>query len=160
MSLTKQNFDDWPVSIKQHDRSFSWAVKKSNHSKHVKGFPITRGSNIFSIRLDGYILAGNIACKVNPLLRNVGYNNNSIQNQNVFWPTAKDALALVLQISNYQFNRSIEERIDPYSSKLFLIPTIRWSPYYHTSWKQNQFYKKIMNMTIRVKRKKWGCLFY
>ena len=30
------------------------------------------------------------ACKVDPLLRNVGYNNNSTQNQNVFQPTARD----------------------------------------------------------------------
>ena len=80
------------IGLFQQDRSFSRTEKKSNHIKQGKGFSITRGSNIFSIRLDGYISAGNIACKVNPLLR----NNNSIQNQNVFQPTAKDLLALLL----------------------------------------------------------------
>ena len=32
-----------------------------------------------------------------------------------------------------QFHRPIEERIEPYNSKLLLIPTFRGSPYYHTS---------------------------
>ena len=34
------------------------------------------------------------ACKVNLLLRNVGYNNKSIQNQNVFQPTARGLLGI------------------------------------------------------------------
>ena len=33
-----------------------------NHSKHIKGFPITRGSNTFSIKSDSYIL-GDRFCK-------------------------------------------------------------------------------------------------
>ena len=57
MSLADQCFDDWLVSIKQQDCSFSRREKKSNHSKHIKGFSITRGTNIFSIRSDSYILA-------------------------------------------------------------------------------------------------------
>ena len=61
MSLAKQCFDDWLVSIKQQDRSFSKTEKKNlNHSIHVKGFSSTTSSNIFSIRSDSYILAGNI----------------------------------------------------------------------------------------------------
>ena len=34
------------------------------------------------------------ACKVNPFLRNVGYNNNSTQYQNVFQPTARNLLGV------------------------------------------------------------------
>ena len=47
-------------------------------------------------------------------------------------------LVLVLQMLNFPLNQflcSAEERIEPYSSKLFLNPTIRGSPYYHPSWK-------------------------
>ena len=59
MALAKQYFDDWFVSIKQQDRSFSRAEKQnSNHSKYIKGFSILRGSNIFTIRSHNYILAG------------------------------------------------------------------------------------------------------
>ena len=62
MSLAKQYFDDWIVSIKQQHSLFSRTEKKknSNHSKHAKGFLITGGSNIFSINSDSYILRGNI----------------------------------------------------------------------------------------------------
>ena len=71
MSLAKQYSDDGLVSIKQKDRSFSRAEKKnSNHSIYVKGFSITRGSNIFSIRSDSYILAGNIL--LTPITFNLG----------------------------------------------------------------------------------------
>ena len=52
MSLAKQYFDDWLVFIKPQDRNFSRTEKKSNHNKHVKGFLIIRGGNIFSIRSD------------------------------------------------------------------------------------------------------------
>ena len=55
MSLAKQYFDDWLASIIQMDRSFSRAEKKSNRSKHMKSFSITKGSNIIGIRLDSYI---------------------------------------------------------------------------------------------------------
>ena len=41
-----------------------------------------------------------------------------------------------------QFHRSIEERIEAYNSKLLLIPTIRGSPYYYTSWKINSVLKE------------------
>ena len=44
-------------SIKQQDCSFSRTEKKSNHSKRMKGFSITRGSNIFRRRSDHCILA-------------------------------------------------------------------------------------------------------
>ena len=75
----------------------------------MKGFSITRGSNIFSIRSDTFLLKDFInpnlktisednvqsgACKVNPLLRNLGYNNISTQNQNIFPPTARNVLAV------------------------------------------------------------------
>ena len=33
------------------------------------------------------------------------------------------------------FHRSIEETTEPFNSKLLLISTISWSPYYHASWK-------------------------
>ena len=47
MSLAKQYFDDWLVSIKQQDRNFSRTEKRdSNHSMHVKGFSITRSNEI------------------------------------------------------------------------------------------------------------------
>ena len=104
MSLTKQYFDDWFVSIKQQDCSFSRTKKKSNHNKHIKGFSIARGTNIFRTRSDSYILAkknlvsNNLrynltprTCKFNPLWRNLGYNNPT-QNQNVFQTTARNLL--------------------------------------------------------------------
>ena len=109
MSLAKQYFDDWLVSITQQDHSFSRAEKNSNQSKYMKGFSITRGNNIFSIRSDTFllkdfvnpnlktILEDNVqsgACKVNLLLRNLGYNNISTQNQNIFPPTARNVLAV------------------------------------------------------------------
>ena len=49
MSLIKQYFDDWLVSIKQQEHSFSRTEKNLNLSEHMKGFSITRDSNIFSI---------------------------------------------------------------------------------------------------------------
>ena len=79
------------------------------------------------------------SCKGNPLLGNVGYNNNSTQNQNLFQPTARDLLGISsanIKFPNESIScRAIKERIEPYNSKLLLIPTIRVSPYYHTSWK-------------------------
>ena len=57
MLLVEQYFNDWIVSTKQKNCSFSRTDKKSNHSKHLKGFSITWGSNIFRIKSDGYILA-------------------------------------------------------------------------------------------------------
>ena len=55
MFLANQYFDDRLISIKQQDRSFSTTEKKySNHSKHMKGFSITRGSNICSITPDTF----------------------------------------------------------------------------------------------------------
>ena len=123
--------------------------KKSNHSIHVKGFSITRCSKIFSIRSDSYnILAGNILSTqtwtvellTRGLLRNVGYNYNSTQYQNVFQPPARDlsgisSVNITSPLNQFHSSRLyLEERIEPYSSKL-LIPTIRGSPYYHTSSK-------------------------
>ena len=75
----------------------------------MKGFPITRGSNLFRIKSSTFwlkdfvntnlkfILEENfepMACNVNPLLRNLGYNNNSTQNQNVFQTTATNLLGI------------------------------------------------------------------
>ena len=65
------------------------------------------------------------------------YNNNSTQNQNVFQPTARNLLGISsvnIKFPNEPFHGPIEERIEPYNSKLLLIPTICGSPYYHTSW--------------------------
>ena len=75
----------------------------------MKGFSITRGSNIFSIKVR-YILAEDFvntnlkiilednfehgACTGNPLLRILEYNNNSTQNQNVFHTTARNLLGI------------------------------------------------------------------
>ena len=94
--------------------------KKFKHSKHVKVFSITRGS---IIRSDHYISAGNIftaptwklfwkitfnwgTCKVNLLLRKVGYNNNSTQNWNIFQPAARD-LQGISSVNNKFSNESI-----------------------------------------------------
>ena len=58
----------------------------------MKGFSITRSSSTFSIRLDTFRQRNSVntnlnvqpgACNVNPLLKNLGYNNNLTQNQNV-----------------------------------------------------------------------------
>ena len=73
----------------------------------MKGFSITRGGNIFSIKSDTFwlkdfvntylkiILEDNFqhgACTVNPLLRILEYNNNSTQNQNLFHTAARNLL--------------------------------------------------------------------
>ena len=52
MSLDKQYFDKWLVSIKQQHCSFSRTEKNSNHTKHMKGFSVTRGTNVFRIKSD------------------------------------------------------------------------------------------------------------
>ena len=104
MSLAKQYFDDSLVSIKQQDRSFSRTEKKknSNHNKHMRSFSITRGSNIFRITSDTFCLKDFVntnlkiileddflpgACKVNSLLRNLGYKNQNVFNllQEIYW---------------------------------------------------------------------------
>ena len=55
--LAKQYFDGSLVSIKQQDHHFSRTEKQNwNRSKHTKDFSVT-GNNIFSIKLDNYILA-------------------------------------------------------------------------------------------------------
>ena len=55
----------------------------------MKGFRITRGSNIFGYILDSRFCQHQLeirfgrqpgACNVNQFLRNLGYNNNSTQN--------------------------------------------------------------------------------
>ena len=73
----------------------------------MKCFSITRDSNVFSIRSDTFwlkymvntnlkiILVDNFqpgACNVNSHFRNLGYNNNSTQNQNRFQTTARNLL--------------------------------------------------------------------
>ena len=66
----------------------------------MKCFSVTKGSNIFRVRSNNYILAERFsqhqpgACNVNPLLRNLGYNNNSTQNQNVVQPTVRNLLGI------------------------------------------------------------------
>ena len=76
----------------------------------MTGFSITtRGSNIFSIRSDTFWLKDFVntsleiiledkfqpgACNVNPLLRNLGYDNNLAPNQNVFQTTARNVLGI------------------------------------------------------------------
>ena len=57
----------------------------------MKDFLITRGSNIEIILEDNFQPG---ACKVNPLFRNLGYNNNSTQNENVFQHTARILLGI------------------------------------------------------------------
>ena len=73
----------------------------------MKCFSITRGSNIFIIWSDTFwlkdfantnlkiILIDSFqsgVCNVNPHLKNLGYNINSTQNQNVFQTTARNLL--------------------------------------------------------------------
>ena len=106
MSLPKQYFDDWLVSVKQQDCIFSTTKKQSNHSWYIKGLLITRGSYIFRIRSVNYILSERFSQQqkisfnlglvsiINPLLRNLGYNNHSTQHQIVFQPTAKNLLSI------------------------------------------------------------------
>ena len=64
--------------------------KNSNHSKHVKGFPITRGSIVFSIRPDTFGLKDFVNTNLKIILRNLEYNNNSTQNQSVPQLTARN----------------------------------------------------------------------
>ena len=62
MSLAMQYYDRLD-SIKQQDHNFSRTEKKvrlQETHEWFLGFSITRDSNIFSIRSDSYILAGNI----------------------------------------------------------------------------------------------------
>ena len=67
----------------------------------------------------------------------MGYNNNSVQNENVFQPTATSLLAISSVAKYYilinPFHRLEEERTEPLNSKLLVTPTISGSPYYHTS---------------------------
>ena len=57
MFLTKQCFGRSLVSIKQQDHRFSTTEKQnSNRSKYTKDFSV-RSNNVFSIRLDNFILA-------------------------------------------------------------------------------------------------------
>ena len=73
----------------------------------MKCFSITRVSNIFIIRSDTFWLKGFVktnlkiilidnlqpgVCNVNPHLKNLGYNNNSTKNQNVFQTTTRNLL--------------------------------------------------------------------
>ena len=86
--------------------------------------------------------------------------------QNVFQTYCKRFIwyyfCINIKFSNVinQFHSSVEERMEPFNSKLLLIPKIRESPYYHTSWKIKQFCKKIMNNIIGVKGKRWGWLVF
>ena len=52
------------------------------------------------ITLEGNFYLG--ACKANQLLRNLGYNNNSAQNQNAFESTARNLLGICS--ANIQFS--------------------------------------------------------
>ena len=54
MSLAKQYYDDWLISINQQDCSFSRTEKNSNHGKYMNSFSITRIDNIFSIKPDTF----------------------------------------------------------------------------------------------------------
>ena len=123
MSLAKQYFNNWLFSFKQQDCTFSRTEKKSNNSNHMKDWSITRGSNMFSIRSDTFWLKDFVknnlkitfnlennfepgVCKVNPLLRNLWYNINSTQNQNLFQPNARNLLGI--SYVNIEFsNKSI-----------------------------------------------------
>ena len=53
------------------------------------------------------------ACNVNPLLRILGYNNNSTQNQNALQPTARNLLG----ISSVNITFSNEAIIDLYKKE-------------------------------------------
>ena len=105
MSLVKPCFENWLVSIQEQGFNFSRSVKKSNHSKHMKGFYITRSSNIFSIKSDKFWLKDLLTTpiwkllttilinyKVSPLWRNLGSNNDLTENQNKFQFPARNVL--------------------------------------------------------------------
>ena len=102
----------------------------------MNSFSVDRDSNIFSIRSDKFWLKNFVntnlkiilkdkfqsgACNVNPLLRNLGYDNNSTQNQNVFQTLQEINWALVLEILHslmnpfHKWQIPIEERLEPYN---------------------------------------------
>ena len=95
MSLAMQYFDDWLISIKEQNWNFSRTEKLletvissgtgQTHLFWVRDFVNTD----LKIILEDNFQPG--ACNVNPLLRNLEYNN-STQNQNVFQTTAKNLL--------------------------------------------------------------------
>ena len=79
----------------------------------------------------------------------MGYNNNLTQNQNEFQLAARNSFDInsSVNIENSPmnlFHRPIEERIEPYNSKLLLMPATNGSPYCHNSSKA----KSVMNKTI------------
>ena len=70
MSLVKQYFDDWLVSIKQQDRTFSRTEKKNT-----------------KITADTWR-----AFKLLVAVISLGYNNNLTKNRNISQPTARNLL--------------------------------------------------------------------
>ena len=49
------------------------------------------------------------------------------------------------------FHRPAEERIEPYNSKLLIIPKISRSPYHHTSWETKSVLQEKMNRMLKGK---------
>ena len=107
MYLAKQNLDEWLVSIlKNRIAAFLEQKKNQIATNALRAFSITRGSKIFSIRSDSYYILNTSwkiilddkfqpeACKFNPLLRNLEYNNNSTQNQDVFQLTTRNLFSI------------------------------------------------------------------
>ena len=95
MSLTKQYLESWLVFIKQEDRSFSRIEKNQITGRTQRSFKLLEavitsasgqirfGWKILSRLNKKIILEDNLwpeACKVNLLLRNLRYDNNSTQN--------------------------------------------------------------------------------
>ena len=79
----------------------------------MKEFPTASGCSIFSIRSDifwlKYFVNTNLkirVCKVNPLLRNLGYNTNSTQNQTAIQTTVRN-LSSISSIKVKLSNESI-----------------------------------------------------
>ena len=93
-------FDDWLVSIKQQDRSFSRIEKKFQITAYTwRAFQlidavISSASGQIATFWREILCQHQFELLTWRLLRNVGYNYNLTQNQNVFQPTAKDLLCI------------------------------------------------------------------
>ena len=125
----------------------------SYHSKHLKRFPIIRGSNIFSIRSDKvllkvkyfvntylkFILEDNFYLRFvrgNQLFRNLRYYSYSTKNQNVLQPILRNLFANG-SVSIEFFNEPIPyihrpmgkiiEIIEAYNSNFLIMSTINES---------------------------------
>ena len=90
----------------------------------------------------------------------MGYNSNSTQKENLFQPTARKVFGI--SSVNIKFSdksipyRSIKEIIEPFNSKLLLIPAISGSPCYHTSLRKKCPYSELFWFVFSRIRTEYG----